>query len=49
MLLAACTNGSIDMKKLDLTGLAAIAEVIGTIGIVVSLIFVAYSVNSNTK
>ena len=44
----AFANGSIDVKRLDLTGLAAIAEVIGTVGIIVSLIFVAYSINSNT-
>jgi hypothetical protein len=48
MLLAKFANGSIDVKRLDLTGWAAIAEVIGTVGIVVSLIFVAYSINTNT-
>ncbi len=37
------------MKRLDLAGLTAIAEVIGTIGIIVSLVFVVYSVNSNTN
>ncbi len=38
-----------DVKRLDLAGLTAIAEVIGTIGIIVSLVFVAYSINSNTN
>ena len=37
------------MKRLDLAGLTAIAEIIGTIGIIVSLVFVAYTVNSNTN
>ena len=49
MLLGTFANGSINVKRLDLSGLAAIAEVIGTIGIILSLVFVAYSVNTNTK
>ena len=36
------------MKRLDLAGAAALAEIIGTAGIIVSLIFVALSINSNT-
>ena len=36
------------MKKLNLTEWAAVAEVIGTIGVIVSLIFVAHSINTST-
>ncbi len=36
------------MKKLTLTEWAAVAEIFGTIVVVVSLLFVAYSVNQNT-
>ena len=36
------------MKRLNLAGLAAIAEVIGTVGIIASLIFVAVGISSNT-
>ena len=36
------------MKKLDLQGWAAVAEIVGTVGIVISLLFVAHSVNRNT-
>ena len=49
MLPATLATGSIVVKRLDLAGLTATAEVIGTIGIIVSLVFVAYSVNSNTN
>jgi hypothetical protein len=35
------------MKKLDLTGWAAIAEIVGTAAVVVSLLVVAQSVNRN--
>jgi hypothetical protein len=37
------------MKKLKLTEWAAIAEIIGTIAVVVSLLFVVISINHNTK
>ena len=36
------------MKKLDLTGWAAISEIVGTVALVLSLIFVAYTINRNT-
>jgi len=36
------------MKKIALTDAAAIAEVIGTAGVILSLVFVAYSINRNT-
>ena len=36
------------MKKLGLTGWAAIAEIGGTATVVISLIFVMYSINQNT-
>ncbi len=36
------------MKKLNLTEWAAAAEIVGTIAIVVSLLFVVYSINHNT-
>ncbi len=36
------------MKKLDLMGWAAISEIVGTIAVVISLIFVAVSINRNT-
>ena len=36
------------MKKLSLVEWSAVAEIIDTIVIVVSLLFVAYSVNQNT-
>ena len=37
------------MKRLDLTGWAAIAEIVGTVAVVVSLLFVAHIVNRNTS
>ena len=37
------------MKKLSLTEWAAIAEIIGTAGIIVSLLFVAHSINLNSE
>ena len=37
------------MKKLKLTEWAAVAEVVGTIGVMVSLVFVAFSINNNTE
>jgi len=36
------------MRKLDLHEWSAVAEIVGTVGIVVSLLFVAYTVNRNT-
>ena len=36
------------MKKLTLIEWAAVAEIVGTVAVVVSLLFVAYSVNQNT-
>ena len=36
------------MKKLDLTGWAALSEIVGTVAIVVSLLFVAYTIERNT-
>ena len=36
------------MKKIDLAGWAAVAEIIGTVAIVISLLFVGYSINRNT-
>ncbi len=36
------------MRKLNLTEWAAVSEIIGTVAIIASLIFVAYSVNQNT-
>ena len=36
------------MKKLTLSEWAAIGEIIGTVAVVVSLLFVAYSINRNT-
>jgi hypothetical protein len=36
------------MRKLNLTEWAAVSEIIGTVAIVISLLFVAYSVNQNT-
>lgn len=36
------------MRKLDLQEWSSVAEIIGTVGIVISLLFVAYSVNRNT-
>ena len=36
------------MRKLSLQDWSAIAEIIGTVGIVISLLFVAYTVNRNT-
>ncbi len=36
------------MRKLDLQEWSAVAEIIGTVGIVISLLFVAYTVNRNT-
>ena len=36
------------MKKLSLTEWAAIAEIVGTTGVIVSLLFVAFSINRNT-
>ncbi len=37
------------MKKLSLKEWAAVAEIVGTAGIIVSLLFVAHSVNQNTE
>jgi len=37
------------MKKLSLKEWAAVAEIIGTAGIIVSLLFVAHSINRNTE
>ncbi len=37
------------MKKLDLSGWAALAEVIGTVAIVFSLLLVAYNIKRNTQ
>jgi hypothetical protein len=37
------------MKKLSLKGWAAIAEIVGTAGIIVSLLFVAFSINRNSE
>jgi len=36
------------MKKIALADAASIAEVIGTAGVILSLVFVAYSINRNT-
>lgn len=36
------------MRKLDLQEWSAVAEIVGTVGIVISLLFVAYTVNRNT-
>ena len=36
------------MRKLNLTEWAAVAEIIGTAALVISLLFVAYSINQNT-
>jgi len=36
------------MKKLDLQEWSAVAEIVGTVGIIISLLFVAYTVNRNT-
>ncbi len=36
------------MKKLSLLEWAAIAEILGSVGIIISLLFVAYNVNRNT-
>ena len=36
------------MERLKLTEWAALAEIIGTVAIVVSLLFVGYSINRNT-
>ena len=37
------------MKKLGLMEWSSIAEIVGTVAVVVSLLFVAYSVNRNTE
>lgn len=37
------------MKKLDLSGWAAIAEIVATVAVVVSLLLVAYSIKRNTE
>jgi len=37
------------MKKLTLTEWAAVGELIATVGVVISLLFVAYSINRNTQ
>lgn len=37
------------MKKLTLAEWAAVGEVIGTVAVVISLLFVAYSINRNTE
>ena len=36
------------MRKLNLQDWSAVAEIVGTVGIVISLLFVAYAVNRNT-
>jgi len=36
------------MKKANLSNWAAISEIVGAIAVVVSLLFVAYSINQNT-
>ena len=36
------------MRKLNLQDWSAVAEIVGTVGIVISLLFVAYTVNRNT-
>jgi hypothetical protein len=41
-------NWSNGMKNLNLQGWALIAEIVGTIAVVISLLFVAYSINYNT-
>ena len=42
------TSGVSEVKRLNLGDWAAVAEIIGTVAVVVSLLFVAYSVNRNT-
>ncbi len=37
------------MKKLSLTEWAAVAEIVGTAGVIVSLLFIVYSINRNTE
>ncbi len=37
------------MKRITLNELAAAAEIIGTLAVIVSLLFVAYSINRNTE
>ncbi len=37
------------MKKLSLKKWAAVAEIVGTTGVIVSLLFVAHSINRNTE
>lgn len=37
------------MKRLELTEWSAIAEIVGTTAVVISLLFVGYSINRNTK
>ena len=37
------------VKKADLSTWASVAEIIGTIAVVISLLFVAYSINHNTS
>ena len=37
------------MKKLSLTEWAAVAEIVGTAGVIVSLLFIAYSINRNSE
>ena len=37
------------MKKLTLTEWAAAGELVGTVAVVISLLFVAYSINRNTE
>lgn len=36
------------MKKLDLSGWAAVSEIVGSVAVVLSLLFVGYSVTRNT-
>ncbi len=36
------------MKKLDLASWAAVSDILGTVAVVISLVFVAHSVNKNT-
>jgi len=37
------------MKKLSLKEWAAVAEIVGTAGVIISLLFVAHSINRNTE
>jgi hypothetical protein len=48
MLTAALEIRSDYVKRLNLAGTVAIAEIVGTVGIIVSLVFVAVGIRSNT-